>query len=257
MQSLSLTAKLWAHVLAVATVCLGLSAVLAHAGFERVLLDLKEGHFRFVVNDVGGSIRNLTAIGLPLSALRRCQDVIDQVKSDDPEIGAIVIFGPTGEVLYSTDQGEIGTAVPPAWLAVSGGTGTTTRTTDELVVAAPLNNGLGDFAGGVALRFAVANLAPHLEEAWLLLGGLAAAGLALAAVAGWLGVRRVAGPLARGLRQGAVGLLALARTGAATTPKSLPAWLLPLFQRYVARARRCLEAIDHGMAVASDIDEHG
>jgi hypothetical protein len=262
MQRFSIRGRLFVGVLGAVTVCATVSAVATHQAFERVLLDINESHFRFVVNDVRTSITNLTALGLPLSALHRSQDIIDKIHSRDPEVGSIVIFGALGEILFSTDLGEIGSSVSPEWLdnakagAEAGADGEQVRSIRKTVAVAPLANSFGDFTGGVALRLGATGLPLQLEEGALLLAGLAIAGLLLAAFGAWFGVRAGFGPLADGLRQGANHMEALVNGSQDAKPLTLPPWLRPAFERYAARVRRTLKLLDRATATAARVDEH-
>ncbi|MEI8396413.1 MAG: hypothetical protein WCF85_16895 [Rhodospirillaceae bacterium] len=262
MQRFGLKGQLFLGIMGAVTVCMIICAVATYSVFESVLLNIKDSHFRFVVNDVRTSISNLTALGLPLSSLQRSQDIIDKIHSRDPEIGSITIFGATGEIFYSTDTGDIGSTAAPDWLsnakagAEAGAQGDAIRSVGRMVAVAPLANPFGDFAGGVALQVGATGLPLQLEEGGLLLAGLSIASLFLTAIGAWLSVKRAFGGLAEGLKQGASYLEALVNGHRNQPSPELPDWLGVSYERYTARARRTLKLLDRAMASAARVDEH-
>lgn len=258
MQRIGLRGKLFLSLIAVVAVCATVAAIFTYRAFESVLLDIKDAHFRFVVNDVSTSVTNLTALGLPLSALHRSQDIIEKVRTRDAEIGSIVIFGQNGDILYSTDLGEIGSNVPPDWLAAAktNADGQSPPLAGGMVTVAALGSTFGDFAGGVALRSGATGLPLQLEEGAMVLAGLVLASLLVAGAVAWCCIQLLFGPLANGLKRGA-GHLEAVVNGRQAPSLAKPAWFRPAFERYVARVRRSLKLLSRGMSTAARIDEHG
>lgn len=223
---------------------------------DRVLIDIKETQLRSELNDIGNSVTNLISVGLPLSALRRTQDLIERGRNRNPQIGAILVFDASGQILYSTDLGEVGRSVPTGWRDAAAGINV--RTDSELVAIAPLFNSFGSKTGGMALRYALANMASQREELWLLLVAVAAVGLGLtAALADWL-----TGRILRHFRGGVEAVIADMESLVASRPSSeLPdtgsPWLMGRYRPFAARARSTLADLERYTRDLARMDETG
>lgn len=223
---------------------------------DQMLLDLKEKQLRSELNDIGNSITNLISVGLPLSALRRTQDLIERGRSRNPQIGAILVFDTAGRILYSTDLGEVGLSVPPPWQQrESVGT---SRTVDELVAIAPLFNSFGSRTGGVALRYDLSHMASQREELWLLIVGVAVLALvATAVVAHWM-----SGQIVGHLRDGVEAVIAdmeamVAGRPPPGIPEAAPPWVFTRYRPFADRAQSTLARLDGYTRDLTRIDETG
>lgn len=244
-----LTGKMASILLAAAAASLLLTAPFAYRSFDQELLDFRRDHLRVVSADLHGGIGNLMAIGLPLGALRRAQDMIERTRSRNADIGAILIYDSTGLVLYSTDQGEIGSHVPADWPREGDDRDWSWAEDDALVVGAPLINDFGNVAGHVAIRADTARLARQREEAWLLLGSIAVGGFALAGVLAVAGSRLAL----RRLRDGLMAMAGAAEAFAAGRPASGEEG--GLFGAFLSKARAIEEEIAALDREVSRLDE--
>lgn len=194
-------------------------------------------------------------VGLPLSALRRTQDLIERARSRDPQIGAIVVFDQTGQIYYSTDLGEIGLSIPPEW---QGGLGNgSILGNDELVALIPLTNSFGTIAGGVALRFALSNMASQREALWLLIGSVSTVGLALAAGLAVMASKWLLITLRRGLDFVATDMEEI-MTGTAYTQISgecCPEWVANHYRPFARQARQTMTDLESFSGELARLDE--
>jgi hypothetical protein len=248
--------KLAFCVIAAAFVGLVVAAPVTFMVADQMLLDLKEKQLRSELNDIGNSITNLIGVGLPLSALRRTQDLIERGRSRNPQIGAIVVFDTGGQILYSTDLGEVGLSVPAPWRQrESVGS---FRTDEELVAIAPLFNSFGSRVGGVVLRYALSNQTSLREELWLLIAGVEVLVLvATAALADWM-----SGSVTRNLRGGIDAVIAdmeamLAGRPSPGLPSAAPLWVLGRYRPFADRAQSTLVRLDGYTRDLTRIDETG
>lgn len=249
---MSLHGKIAAWLVALSALAAAPVAVVTHRAMDRVLLDLKREHFRFVVNDVRTTVNNLTVLGLPLPALRRIQDILERARRRDPEIGAVFVYDTSGKIIYSTDLGEIGTALPE-----QPGDGGATSADDGIMLTASLTNSFGSVAGGVALRYNGRHLERQREDAWILLGAAAIAGLMAAGVGALIGARAALADLYRGIEAAVADLQALLSGGAAQPLPDDPHWLRAGHAAYADRGRRILRQVDDLEAEVAHLDETG
>jgi hypothetical protein len=253
---MSLQRKTAFCVIGSALIALVIASPITFLVIDHILLDLKERQLRSELGDVGNSITNLIGVGLPLAALRRTQHLIEQARSRDPQIGSILVYNPSCEILYSTDLGEIGSTIPSTWCQVDAGG--SIRTAEELVAIAPLTNSFGNRAGGVALRFGLANQASQREELALLIGTVSTLALAVTAVlAEWLS-RHLLRHLQRGLEVVIADMESMvAGQPPPTLPDVIPAWLLPRYGPFAERVRRTLVELDDYTRDLARMDERG
>jgi hypothetical protein len=248
--------KLALCVSAASLVCLTVAAPITFLTIDNLLLDIKEKHLRFELNEVSNSVSNLMSVGLPLSALRRTQDLIERARSRDPQIGAIVVFDQTGQIYYSTDLGEIGLPIPDEWQGGKGGG--TIRNHDELIAMIPLSNSFGSSAGGVALRFALSNMASQREALWLLIGTLSAVTLAMASGLATIASGRVLAGLRHGLGRVATDMqMIMAGTSPAEIDgtRSGPEWLMGRYRPFASRARQTVAKLEGFSGELTRLDE--
>lgn len=187
MRHLSLQAKFILCLLLTTLMTIGAVVYLGSRSVQNVLQDVNSQHYRVTVLTTRDAVTDLMRIGLPLGDLRRVQELIDQSKAREPQIGSFFVYDPSGKILYSTDAGEIGAIVPADWPRTAVNTGTWERRQDlGLVVGAPLASDFGSVAGFVALRQADSGDIVRTEEQSLRLIAIALAAFLPAALLGIL-----------------------------------------------------------------------
>lgn len=181
------------------------AAVFGYLKFESVLSSMVQSRYSFVVFTIKKNVEDRLNLGLALRQLRQVQEAIEREKVGDSQILGIGVYDFRGELLFDTDRGAIGSAVPEAWVASlqgSSGHPFSHLDDDSLVVGLPLVNSLGKVEGGVVLRYPEAYLEAEMGG---LLGHLVLeilalfAAASLAAVAGayalFAGVKRRLGEM--------------------------------------------------------------
>lgn len=182
----SLTAKITLAILAILACSLTLTAFLNLYKYEKTYLQLAQSRFGFVVFDIKATVENSLNLGLPLSALRNTQNVIERETAQDDQILSIEVFDQDGETQFSTNRGGIGNRVPRHWLAARGDGDAWSEIDDQaIVVGAPLINNFGQTVGGIALRYSRAHFDlkvwdMQLELMRVAIGIFAAAGIVAA-----------------------------------------------------------------------------
>ena len=96
-----------------------LSATLNLLKFEKVVRQKEQARFEFLTSDLASAVQDGMRIGLPLSALRSIQPLIDRRRTIDQLIERIVVFDEAGRRLYSTDRATSAEQPVPQQLAPS------------------------------------------------------------------------------------------------------------------------------------------
>ncbi|MGE5504600.1 MAG: hypothetical protein ACM31L_09270 [Actinomycetota bacterium] len=241
----SLARKVSFALVAVLLFTVSVTAFFAYYKFESVYSGLVQSRYSFVVFTIKKKVEDSLNLGFALRQLRQIQDLLEREKVRDAQILAIEVYNADGEVLFDTDRGAIGMAVPRGWLEAVRGSPTQPFgevEEDTLVVGLPLVNGLGKVEGGVVLRYPAA----YLKHAVAGLVGdvardatLAALASAVVAVAGlyWL-----FGSVTRKLAGMEHTLQAVLAEGGQAVPDPGSDEFEERFAEFVAKTR---EAVDH------------
>ncbi len=147
---------------------------------QRAIDQTRQAHEEYVLGNLRNTIEATLTLGLSLEQSSSLQRLIEREKSGMPDIRDISIHGPSGRVLYSTDLGLLGAAMPPAWVRAGGGRGIWCADDQNgRSCGIGLRDELGRDAGGLVL------VAPHAAQAYSLQAWLARGlpTLALAALA--------------------------------------------------------------------------
>lgn len=163
---------------------------------------LRESRFQYSLNSVRSSLESGLQLGLLLPDLPAAQELIEQNRMQERVILSIDVFDPEGRIVFTTDNGGVGAAIPRAWLGPclsrarnrDGDNPNWSSQDDEgRLLCGPLVNGYEQVAGGVVLRYRLSDRASTLG----LLGNYWPAALALllgvgvlGSLAGWLILRR-------------------------------------------------------------------
>lgn len=147
---------------------------------------LRESRFQFSLTQVRASLESGLRLGFATGDLPGAQNLIEQVRARQSDILSIDIFDSRGTILFSTDQGGLGSSVPMAWRnPCTAGAGALWRgqTQDSDLQCVALVNSFDQVAGGVMLRYRLpsrAVSAVELPQAWplMLMGVLVVVGMA-------------------------------------------------------------------------------
>jgi hypothetical protein len=196
-------------------------AAIASAAAWRVAVDerfdeLRESRFRFGLATVRAALESGLMLGFAPDDLPGAQALIEQTQARQPDILSIEIFDPRGRILFSTDLGGFGAAVPAALRDSCLQPGDAPRRADDedgRVQCVALVNAYEQVAAGALLRYrpwASERAASDRGDSWLaaMLAGLAALA-ALGAALGWI--------LARPHEQRLRSVVAALRGGAAAS----------------------------------------
>ncbi|WP_191060591.1 hypothetical protein [Geminicoccus harenae] len=163
---------LTAFVLVLASLLL--SAALNLLKFHRVVQQKEQARFEFLASDLAAAIQDGMRIGLPLSALRSIQPLIDRRRTIDRLIDWVVVFDDAGRRLYSTDRGAASDQpVPDAWRAAvheRQGEAIGQRRLDVSVIVVPLTNLFEQPVGGLALGYSEAGIERTMIAIRVILG---------------------------------------------------------------------------------------
>ncbi|HEX2525900.1 MAG TPA: hypothetical protein VHL31_06290 [Geminicoccus sp.] len=151
-----------------------LSATLNLLKFEKVVREKEQARFEFLASDLASAIQDGMRIGLPLSALRSIQPLIDRRRTIDRLIEWIVVFDENGRPLYSTDRTTTAEQpVPASWLQAANERATDDRhpvRVDEPVIVMPLTNLFDQPVGGIALGYSENGIQYTMEAIQVILG---------------------------------------------------------------------------------------
>jgi hypothetical protein len=158
-------------LIAVLAMAMTATAMFGYSKFADEVSDLVQSRYSFVAFTIKKKVEDSLNLGLALRQLRQIQATIELEKARDEQIQGIQIFDAKGEVLFNTDRGQVGAAVPESWLAPlnSGNQPFSLMDEDSNVVALPLVNNLGKVEGAVALLFPTGYVERELGESLLTL----------------------------------------------------------------------------------------
>lgn len=250
----SLARKLSLALVSILFFTLAITAFFAHHKFERVYSGLVQSRYSFVVFTIQKGVEDSLNLGLALRQLRQVQGVIEREKARDGQIQAIEVFDAAGEILFATDRGAIGSAVPEPWRQ-SLGTGDSQPFShsdeDAQVVGLPLVNILGKVEGGVALRYPRASLEGAAGELLLDIAKVAAAALAGFALLAVAGLYRLLGRVSRKLAAMEHTLDAVMAQGGRAEPSTPLDTFEEQFAEFVGKTR---EAVDHVQDATDEVE---
>ncbi len=210
---------------------------------------LRESH---LLGKLRSDAENSLATGLRLDQLEVLQQLIVREQAAFAGVLAIDIYSAAGTVLYSTDVGNRGAAVPEGWRErLAQPEPWHSETPGQRQIGGRFDNDLGQAAGGIVVSFSTAPARPALaqwyergQQALHWLGLLALAALATAVVL-YAGLRRLLGPWGQAAR-------ILRGEPAASAPDSALAQAARRRRaHWEAERQRCqyglrqLEALDH------------
>jgi hypothetical protein len=165
---------------------------------NRQLHELQESRFQFSLHSVRAALESGLRLGFAAHELPGAQELLEQARAREQNIQSIDVFDLSGRILFTTDHGGLGAAIPVAWLDAcrSIATGGIWRSSNEdgNIQCTVVLNSYDQISGGVLLRYRipVQSGVGGLDAAhWpslaliLVLLGLMGAG------AGWVAVRPV------------------------------------------------------------------
>lgn len=198
--------KLGLAFLAGVALSLALVVYAALDTFDRELRTVKASHFGFTVDEIAHAITVRTDLGLRLETIPEIAALLDRTQAADPDIDRLLVFGADGQVVFSTDQTDLGTTVK-----AGDRTGRWIEADERAVtVGSPLINNFGKVVGGVLLESEVRHSAPLRERAAITIFGIAAGVFAVCLLLVFLFARWVLHPVLEMLRRSDASLLAMA-----------------------------------------------
>ncbi len=191
----SLVGRLALTAFVIVLASLVLSATLNLLKFEKVVRQKEQARFEFLANDIASAIQDGMRIGLPLSALRSIQPLIDRRRTIDALIDWVVVFDENGRRLYATDRTTApDMPVPDAWrdaLHDSSAAAPAAVRLDEPVIVVPLSNLFDQQVGGLALGYSEDGIERTMVAIRVILGQAILEASVPAAIALILGVALV------------------------------------------------------------------
>ena len=157
MSGTSLSGRVTLTIFVIVLVSLMLSAVLNYLKFEKVLKRNEHARYEFITHDLRSVTEDSMRIGLPLSALRSTQALIDRRRAGDRYIAQITVFDEAGNRLYDTDRSVVA-AVPKIWRQAAVRPPGSGVGPGGPVIIEPLVNNYGRTVGGLALRYSEVGL---------------------------------------------------------------------------------------------------
>lgn len=169
-----------ALLMSVALMALG-SVWIWQGGVRDEVERLRSERFRFSLLHLKATLEAGLRLGNAVNDLGGTPDLIAQVRDHQPDILSVDVYGPQGEVVYSTDTGGLGASLPAEWaescLAGAAQEPWAGQDVDGGVQCVGLLNAFGQPAGGVLLRHrwsvrATQGLTVPTEWPWMLAGGV-------------------------------------------------------------------------------------
>jgi len=160
-------------ILILALVCCALTAVFGATWLtvrieQQAIDQTRQSHETYVLGNLRSVIEANLTLGLTLEQSSSLQQLIEREKSGMPDIRDISVYGASGQVLYSTDQGRQGRPIPTDWARAAGAEGVWCIDDDTVrSCGIALQDELGRTAGGLVLA------APHTARAYSLQSWLA------------------------------------------------------------------------------------
>jgi hypothetical protein len=142
--------------LVVSFFAVGMSAFLNYFKYKSTIGNIVKSRVLVVGRGIEGSIQASLQLGLQFTELSALTQVMQSEKSSDRLVRGIDVFDASGQVLYSTDRGRVGTKVPESWNLAAERSKTTEWTaeaTDDFVAGISLKNSFDLTVGFLALRY--------------------------------------------------------------------------------------------------------
>lgn len=105
----------WAIITIMAS-CLALISFLNYCNFEKDLHSFVRSRFLVVAQDLKASVEYGLNLGLGLKELKNVQQLIEESSQRDPDIGSLMVVDGSGTILFHSDQQQVGSTTPAAWL---------------------------------------------------------------------------------------------------------------------------------------------
>ncbi|WP_157619092.1 hypothetical protein [Skermanella stibiiresistens] len=142
------------------------SVIVSRHAFVRILLDLTESRLFALADDLGDVFESTVRLGLPLGQIGNSAEILGSTLPLDPQIVALAVVGPEGEVLH-----QAGGGLDWAAAAETRGAATTKKgnphhvvdTGEMLIVWTGIHDPLGKITGyvGIAASSAYRNTLVH------------------------------------------------------------------------------------------------
>jgi hypothetical protein len=234
---------------------LGAAIVAWAATLEQRGAMLRESRFQYSLNNVRSALESGLQLGLLLPDLPNAQELIEQNRAQKSVILSIDVFDPNGHIVFTTDNGGVGAAIPRAWLAPClnldhardrDNPNWSSQDDEGRLLCGPLINGYEQTAGGVVLRYRLSDRASTLgllANYWTAALGLLLVLGAVGSLAGWLILRRIETRLAH--QTDAIGGIHAARNDTLTGPLATGLATLEKLEHELATADREADRLDN------------
>lgn len=242
--------------------CAVLGTILALYGFhsqvQRNHLALAADRLNIIANDLRRDIEARVQLDMPLLFLQEVQAAIERQRAQSQGVASISMFGQDRTILLATDRSAIGHRVPPDWLTGDGTLpdATWTLIRDEgVLVGVPISNSFNRTVGGLVLTVSrqssdIGGLGLYVAITAVAIGGLIAA-----LVIGWIGSRKLAGPVTLAANQAVDQLIRLRRADMDDQPRPpLPSDDIPLADA-IRHSHTTLQRLHDGNDAVRELDQ--
>lgn len=203
--------RLFGRVLAIAMVGLVLTlmamlGLVAHTESSRQQ-EVQGLRDSYLLNHLRATAENYLSTGLQLEQMQALQDVIEREQSVFDDITVIDVYSAAGVVLFSTEVGSRGSAVPAAWkTALDQATPWAQMAALQRHIGQRFDNDLGQAAGGIAITLStvpapltLTQWKQHAQAAvqWV---GMVALACVVLVVTIYIGIQRMLMPYADAVR---------------------------------------------------------
>lgn len=159
--------KLVVGSVAILSMVLSLLFLMNYMKFQNILSNVVSSRLQVVVATAGKSISSATAIGLKLADVNDVPVLLARAKALDDEIERISVVDTGGRILFSTDEGTIGTAVADetARVARAATQAAWSRESDSfLITGMNLRNAVDQPLGGIVLTYSKTGYNAVIDE---------------------------------------------------------------------------------------------
>jgi len=138
-------------------IAVALVLMLTYLKAQDSLANMVESRNAFVAGTVKTRLELGLGLGLELETLNNIQDIINAAAAADPNIEAIQVFGPQGQVMFGAGREGHNAAVPASWqhLLTQGrpDEAWSIRDSSALVTGVALTNSFEQVVGGLAISY--------------------------------------------------------------------------------------------------------